>query len=531
MKQLAVIVLLFSSISFTQTGYDHYVSYKTIDTNNVAASFNNCGGLVNGFWDELPSGLDPSIVFDVGPWIVGKYNATPAASLNEWYTLYSPGPIINGQAGIIAQPGDSLKFRVYKISKGDDNSNPDYAEWPDTLGAPVDQNGDPLVYADQTLWTVYNGVDTTLSSRNAFGNYWPPLPVEIRQTVFAHAGNYNDVENIFSNVIFIEWTIINKGEQSIDSTYFGFWSDIDFDIAIRNLPAVDSSTQLAYCWSDTTYILNSDPAVGFQLLYGPVEVSAGDTAIFKGRKLPGYKNIQMTSFHGIGDDSFTDPIYGPVRSISNAWNAARGFDLDGNVIINPVTNTPTKFPFNGDPVTQQGWYYWPLSKIGGGSGVLFFSGPFNLAPQDTQWAMIALVPGLGRSSISSIDNMRQKAEILSSLPYDSLTWGNPFYGITGTKDNQHSSIPDKFKLYQNYPNPFNPATVIKYSVTANETMNKITLRVYDVLGSEVATLVNEEKPAGVYEVTFDASRLSSGVYFYQLKAGSFIQTKKMILMK
>ncbi len=266
------------------------------------------------------------------------------------------------------------------------------------FGAPVDQNGDPLVYGDQTLWTVYNGVDSTLSSRNVYNDYFPPLPVEIRQTVFAHAGTENDLTNIFSNVVFIEWTIINKGNQSIDSAYFGFWSDIDFDSAIRNLPAVDSVRQLAYCWSDTSFFNSLVPAVGFQLLYGPVTASPGDTAIFKGRKLPGYKNLQMTSFHGIGDDSEIDPLNGPILSLSDAWNSARGFDSDGNTIMNPITNMPTRFPYDGDPVTQQGWYHFPDYWIGGGAGVLFFSGPFNLAPQDTQWAMVVLGPRARRFS-------------------------------------------------------------------------------------------------------------------------------------
>jgi len=88
--------------------------------------------------------------------------------------------------------------------------------------------------------------------------------------------------------------------------------------------------------------------------------------------------------------------------------------------------------------------------------------------------------------------------------------------------------PTKFSLEQNYPNPFNPSTKISWQAPVSGWQ---TLKVYDVLGNEVATLVNEEKPAGNYEVEFDASNLSSGVYFYILKAGDFIQSKKMILMK
>jgi hypothetical protein len=85
-----------------------------------------------------------------------------------------------------------------------------------------------------------------------------------------------------------------------------------------------------------------------------------------------------------------------------------------------------------------------------------------------------------------------------------------------------------FQLCQNFPNPFNPSTSIQYVVGS---MEFVTLKVCDILGNEVATLVNEEKPAGSYEVVWNAQGLSSGVYFYQLKAGGFVETKKMILMK
>ncbi len=96
-------------------------------------------------------------------------------------------------------------------------------------------------------------------------------------------------------------------------------------------------------------------------------------------------------------------------------------------------------------------------------------------------------------------------------------------------------VPNKFILSQNFPNPFNPATAIKYSIP---TSGLVMLKVYDVLGREVATLVNEDKPAGNYQVEFNAANLASGVYFYTLQvvpigrqAGSFTQTKKLILMK
>jgi hypothetical protein len=94
------------------------------------------------------------------------------------------------------------------------------------------------------------------------------------------------------------------------------------------------------------------------------------------------------------------------------------------------------------------------------------------------------------------------------------------------------AIPLDYKLYQNYPNPFNPKTTIQYSIPNEEL---VILKVYDLLGTEVAILVNEEKSPGKYEINWNASaeagRLPSGVYFYRLQAGSFIETKKMILLK
>ncbi|MGE5796425.1 MAG: T9SS type A sorting domain-containing protein, partial [Ignavibacteria bacterium] len=90
------------------------------------------------------------------------------------------------------------------------------------------------------------------------------------------------------------------------------------------------------------------------------------------------------------------------------------------------------------------------------------------------------------------------------------------------------NVPKKFALEQNYPNPFNPATIINYQIPQD---GLVTLKIYDVLGREVKSLINEYKGAGRYEVKFDASSLSSGTYIYRLKANDFILSKKMLLVK
>jgi len=90
----------------------------------------------------------------------------------------------------------------------------------------------------------------------------------------------------------------------------------------------------------------------------------------------------------------------------------------------------------------------------------------------------------------------------------------------------------EYSLTQNYPNPFNPSTKINYSIPK---MGFVTLKVYDILGREVATLVDKEKPAGNYEVEFSAkggaTDLSSGIYFYKFQAGDFVETRKMVLLR
>jgi len=100
--------------------------------------------------------------------------------------------------------------------------------------------------------------------------------------------------------------------------------------------------------------------------------------------------------------------------------------------------------------------------------------------------------------------------------------------IVGVDDKQENLLPTTSYLYQNYPNPFNPSTKISWQAPVGSWQ---TLKIYDILGNQVATIVDEFKPAGKYETEFNAASLPSGVYFYQLKAGEFISTKKMIIMK
>jgi hypothetical protein len=111
---------------------------------------------------------------------------------------------------------------------------------------------------------------------------------------------------------------------------------------------------------------------------------------------------------------------------------------------------------------------------------------------------------------------------------DPRRWDSAMVSIIVTNITENNHSPISYKLYNNHPNPFNPSTLIKYSV-ANESYTS--LKIYDALGNEVITLVDDVKAAGTHQVIFDASGLSSGIYYYTLQSGSFTETKKMNLLK
>jgi hypothetical protein len=145
---------------------------------------------------------------------------------------------------------------------------------------------------------------------------------------------------------------------------------------------------------------------------------------------------------------------------------------------------------------------------------------------------------LGIKKFKFIDAMRAWGINSSEILYTTDGWHtfNIIGRITSVDDLEQQN-PDEFELSQNYPNPFNPSTKIKFTIPESPllggdgTGGLVTLKVHDILGNEMTVLVNKQLPAGTYEVEFDGTELPSGIYFYQLRAGSFVETKKMLLLK
>jgi hypothetical protein len=138
------------------------------------------------------------------------------------------------------------------------------------------------------------------------------------------------------------------------------------------------------------------------------------------------------------------------------------------------------------------------------------------------------IPTVMRDSLIRVDtlNLQSNTKIILSERVPVFLSGNNF--IISSIESENEIIPAQYKLYQNYPNPFNPTTTIRFSLSQR---TYTTLKIFDVLGREVATLVDGELSPGEHSVAFDAKGLSSGIYFYRLTAGTFVQQKKMEIVK
>jgi hypothetical protein len=154
--------------------------------------------------------------------------------------------------------------------------------------------------------------------------------------------------------------------------------------------------------------------------------------------------------------------------------------------------------------------------------------PLNEFSEGGSWDNDAWFDPIGQFDWSAIDRFEVVAEQKSlsgiNLWFDKIEIVDP--SIVSVKSEK---IANNYILHQNYPNPFNPVTAIKYSLPSK--VKNVMFKVYDILGREIATLVNEKQRPGSYEVTWDAGEQTSGIYFYQLQTGDFLETKKMILLK
>ncbi len=249
--------------------------------------------------------------------------------------------------------------------------------------------------------------------------------------------------------------------------------------------------------------------------------------------IPYHEQLEMISF---ADSSFTADWITPDTTIFQFslagpfipidWTSLSAFSFFGSGALMDIKNTDlngdgkNKFLFN--VVTLQGSYKSFYILINSNGEIVdTLSGPYKDC-----YALAADLNNDGHDELL-VTQFVPEIQFAPDTALVPRAWVFEYGGgTTGIKNN--SRLISNYKLEQNFPNPFNPSTAIKYQIPKASHVN---LRVYDILGREVETLVNENKPAGDYSVSFNADKLASGIYLYRIQTGNYIETKKMILLK
>ena len=531
--------------------------YKKFNINKISTWIKNDGksdinpnGL-SGF--EYPRQSGKTAVYQSGLLWGGKVDGQIRVGGSTYRQGTVPGKILNSgvpASQLEAEDPDAPNVRNYRVrpdylvgsvqAEIDDGEGSeseirdayqlDWNEWPASDGAPFEDIDNDGVYnpeidipgipgADQTIWFVCNDTDP-IQTQFMYGS--SPMGIEEQVTVWG----YNEMGPLGS-MLFKKYVLINKSNTTIDDFFISIWNDPDVGDAADDFVGCDTTLSITYAYNayplDQIYG-SSPPAVGFDLLQGPiVPGNPTDTARYFDRYVIGKKNLPVSAHYFFinVDPIWRDPLLGQYEGAIQFYNFFQGkVGITGEPFTDPTTSDTTKFALYGDPVTGTGWIDGILHQPGDRRAGLA-AGPFNMEPGDTQEVVIATIIAIGSNNLNSITLLKSYV-LTAQEKYDNL-----FDIVTGVYDDELYN-PIDFKLSQNYPNPFNPSTKISWQSSVGSWQ---VLKVFDILGKEITTLVNEYKPTGSYEVEFNASALSSGVYYYQLRAGAYIETKKMLLEK
>jgi len=206
-----------------------------------------------------------------------------------------------------------------------------------------------------------------------------------------------------------------------------------------------------------------------------------------------------------------------------AYQADAGFDLDA---IEAFDIVPVELvSFVAENIDDEVILKWTTATETNNQGFEILRSTQN---DNELWERIGFVEGKGTTTEITNYVFSDKVNEPGTYHYKlkQIDYDGSFYYSEVVEVNIFS--PTNFTLFQNYPNPFNPSTKIKYQIPGKDF---VTIKIFDVLGNKIASLVNEEKPAGSYEVYFNGTGLPSGLYFYELQTGRFVETRKMILLK
>jgi len=368
------------------------------------------------------------------------------------------------------------------------------------------------------------------------GATWENLfPVFVARTI-----DIDDNGDIFASI----WDWPNSNEGIYKSTDNGDTWQMVFDVGTNNnIFSIESSLGAYYAGSRTGLLFSADGNTwaydaafpsGSGVWVRDIEVADDGTPFAASYVGVFYKSpLAWVEVPGVDpEDTITVVDFGGSGLLLNGDNTAGNDEglvlgaLSGNVYSGTQLGVIVVLAFLGDEIAA-----FILEEI------IKYVGVFSTIPG--QGGIFALPNGTPVNEGLPSDKPLSAVDDVESGSTLKIIAGFFFNAVDGAKiytrefvtsvDGDNSEIPKNFRLEQNYPNPFNPTTTIKYQIPE---LSFVKLKVFDVLGNEVASLVNEELNAGTYEVIFDAVELSSGFYFYQLQAGGgFTETNKMLLLR
>jgi len=510
-----------------------------LDVNNVRARIFNDGALFrkgNPYVYEVPKGEGVHALFAANLWIGGRVNG----ALRIASTLYGPFEFWPGPLDAAGHPPqDCTPYdRIFELRREDlevyneTGIPPDrVVQWPWQWGAPVidgdgvsdnynlDGGDRPALLGDQMLWWVMNDAGNEHRFTQALG-------VEVRGTAFAvRAGN------ALGNVTFYRYKVIYHGQAPLREAYLGFYVDSDLGNFDDDYIGADTTLHLGYTYNadneDEGGYGKNPPAIGFSILRGPRAPLDGldndrDGVIDE----PG-ERLGMTSFMG---HNTICGVAGCFYEASYFYNELQGRWRDGVLMTvggngRDFSDIPTRFMFPGDPTTGAFWTEMNVDDAGtaihpADRRFVMASGPFAMDPGDEEEIVLAIVWSRGKDHLDSVRLLKSQVAGVHGLVEALLTPDLPLP--------QPKPPPTMLGVIKNHPNPFSESTVIEYLLPVSAFVRLV---VYNVLGREVARLVDAVHEPGSYQATFEAGALPPGVYFYRLEIGPASTVQAMVLAR
>lgn len=536
--------------------------YKKFNINNISTFFKNDGESdinPNGNSGlEFPKGSGKTAIFQSGFLWGGKVNDQVRVGGSVYRQGTVPGKILNSgvpASQLIAENPDAANVRMYRVrpdiippdgprqaeyNEGDVTSEVndegaaasdiineyyrDWREWPGADGAPytdVNANG---VYdyqvdipgfpgADQTLWFVCNDTDPN-QSQFMYGSL--PMGIEQQVTVWG----YNRT-GALGNMLFRKYKIINKSNATFEDMYVSMWNDPDLGDASDDFSGCDTLLSMTFVYnanaSDNIYG-RYPAAAGFDFFQGPIVESPGDSAIFDGRYIHGYANLPMTAhYFFINPDAvYRDPTQGQYQGTLEWYNFMQGrVGTTGDIFPIPsqLGGGSTVFALAGDPVTRTGWIDG-LQHPPGDRRAGMASGPFNMAPGDTQEVVVAEIAAGGFEPVDRLSAIAllKFYDLAAQFAYDNffdipppppapqvtavaldneivLHWGGNISAVNATESYDNAGF--KFEGYNIYQLPTPSATKEQARLLATFDVVNGVGKIFDLVFDVATGTVNE----------------------------------------